>query len=73
MKYDPHATQELENRAASSDRHRLNDMLWAALKNHDDGIADLLERITKLETTLKNLTWLIGVLLALLGIFEARH
>ena len=80
QRYDPNATQELIEVSSRSDSHRIEDLQWTAIRNQDAGIQDLWdahaalsERLVKIETTLRNLQWLLGFAIAALGLLVGLH
>jgi len=84
MAFKPNDTQELLARNAQiqarasgdTDRHRLNDLMWEAMKNNDDATRNMDVRLVRLESTLATLKWLIGagvpVILALLAALHLK-
>lgn len=73
--YDPMATSQLAARATDggTDKHQLERIRWAAIENLTAGVNGLTERLVKLETTLNNLKWLIGIAIGLFGLLETIH
>lgn len=50
MSYDPSITQKVKV-SGDTDRHRLSDMMWKAIENHDEACADFETRIAVIERT----------------------
>lgn len=48
MRYDPSITQKVKV-ASDSDTHRLKDLMWRAIENHDEAVQDHETRVRLLE------------------------